>query len=793
MLVGEGPGDREDREGTPFVGPAGQELDELLELAGIPRSDVYVTNTVKCRPPENRDPRVSEVTACRGYLIQEIADVQPEVIIAIGGSALNALTGNTAVGRSRGRRLAAKVEYRTEAFVIATWHPAAAMHNPARKDRIYTDIVSDFRLAGRQTGDIEVKPEYVSIAGGFNPAQTVAAFRTLNDCPLLACDLEWDTSSGGWWPWSRRNGVYPELVSVALAGRTPRGIVGLSVPFESKWWKYAVALIERKPTVYHLGIETSDLNWLSAKQIKYTVAADTYTLARLLNVSASDYGLKTLAPMMTDFPPGWAAEVRDDAGLLGRTPLTAEEWERMLIYNSRDAIATLLLYEALLEYGERTERRLALNLHDRILTRALKVFAEMAVNGLPVDGDRIRQAEVHGRRRLERIRRELGEMLGVGERYDLLDSDNKIARLLEYRLGITLPRTPTGKPSIAAGVRINQTHPVFRILDEKATTEKRNNTYFRPWRRLLELQGTERLHTIYRPHGTDTGRSSATMEMGATLQQFPRGKEIRSLVRARPGYKIVAGDESQIELRVAADISGDERLRRYFRESKDVHRMTAGITKALAAGHTLESFLANEDALTADITPLERQGAKPVNFGLIYGGGVDMLILNAKKDYEITLTRAQAELFVQAYFALYPGIAEWHRRAELEVVPRGYTETMFGRQRYLPDEELHELVRKAVNTPTQSAANDITYCAMVRLDEELERRNLKLLALFIGYIHDSILLEVKDEAVEEVVALMRECMIHPPLDRLGITLSVPLDADVLVGQDWGYATKLKAA
>lgn len=801
MLIGEGPGREEDLEGAPFIGEAGQELDLLLQTAELSRAAVYITNVVRCRPPDNRDPYVKEIAACRMFTIREIESVRPDVIVALGGSALKALTGMNAVGANRGRLLSLLPEYRSAVPVIVTYHPAAGLHNPGRRGAMRSDIVADLRRAQKHAHGSTL--EYTLLAEGtHDPLDIKSALLSLAQCDVLTCDLEWEVlPQEGSWPWSRRNGELPELISIGLGGRVDGKLVAVAIQADGAWEPTVRRIIDHVPTVYHLGIETSDLIWLSAKGYKPKVAGDTYQLAKMLNVSASDYGLKTLAPMLTEFQSGWSAAVTSGRGrkkaggdnLLGRRPITDAEWATLLKYNAEDCIATLLLYERLREMAHEQDREQVLALHDEIMPSVLLAFAEMAVNGLPSNLELIQSAEVEGRRRLERIRRELGQMLGVGDRYDLLDSLPKIAVLIESRLGITLPRTATGKLSLKEEVRLDlkDKHPVFDKLGELATVTKRHSTYWAPWTKLLELQGDGRLHTVYRPHGTITGRSSASMEMGATLQQLMRGKVVRRLVRARDGYQIVAADLGQIELREGAIISGDERLLQYYRDGKDVHRMTAAFHKAVGEGFSLADFLADEDRWADTVTKDERQAAKVPNFGLMYGGGPGVIIETGRKDYGIEFSEGDARMMYDAHFILYPGLKRWHERA-LGDVESGGVYSRFGRWRDLNlDEEPDELVRKAVNTPTQSGANDVAYCGLAKCYETLSERGLLDRALLIGYVHDSILLEVPDDLVPEVASILYDSLTNPPLDRVGVEYPIPIEAEVLAGPTWGDAREIE--
>lgn len=183
-----------------------------------------------------------------------------------------------------------------------------------------------------------------------------------------------------------------------------------------------------------------------------------------------------------------------------------------------------------------------------------------------------------------------------------------------------------------------------------------------------------------------------------------------------------------------------------------------------------------------------RQGAKVVNFSFLYGGQEQVAIESARSDYNIELSFEQAKALRDGYFTLYPDLVRWHQTDGPRDVQRGYCESPLGRRRTIdsmPDEDFNGMVRKMVNTPVQNTASDLTLAALVLIDHELERRGLPV--WLIGFVHDSIMLEVPDALIDEVRIIVKTAMENPMLHLLGIELPVPLKADVEIGDNWAGA------
>jgi uracil-DNA glycosylase family 4 len=801
MLFGEAPGANEEEQGLPFVGQAGMLLESCLAQANISSDDVFIDNTVRCRPPLNRTPTPAEQAACLAYTIRAIAAVQPEVIVAVGGAALAALTGRTKISAERGKVLQLKPEYRSAVPVIVTYHPAAALHAPHRRAMVLGQIVEDLRFAQRFLGGGTAG----QVVTGYDfTAEVRDALATLrSECARVAVDVETNVEGGRKWPWSRRGGVLPDLTSVGIAGRLNTGtVLGVSVaiprtPDESSLRvKTLKELIASVPSIYHNA--TYDLIWLLAYGYAPQLAGDTMVLASLLNIESS-HSLESLTSLLTDVAPGWKKESAV-LSVVGRRPDTREGWQTLLEYNAKDCISTVLLEEAELRKIREEGRERAFEFYNAVLLPSTYALARASLFGAPIDMQMLRRAEYKARVSMMKLAKKIGQMLGVEERFEVVFNDNVLGPLLEQH-GITLPRTPkTHRPSVRLDDLIprEKEHAVMPPLILLRRIEKLENAYLRPWLHMLEEQGDARLHTIFKPTGATTGRTSAESESGGTLQQYPHEAYARAMVCAEPGFQILAADYSQIELRIAAWLANERTLIHFLNAGIDPHTATAGWIKAGRTGETIAQYRTRLEAWIPhkgqtslgewlSVTPDERYRAKPANFALLYGGTEHVLINVARADYGIDLTFDEASMMRAGWAELYPDFIAWHE-AHWNIVERGWTETVFGRRRRIDfeNEDAHGKLRKAINTPVQATASDLTQLALAQIDAECSRRGYYERGVVrpFGMVHDSILIEVADEVAEEVEELVSYEMTHPNTERLHVIIPVPLEAEVKRARRW---------
>jgi len=378
---------------------------------------------------------------------------------------------------------------------------------------------------------------------------------------------------------------------------------------------------------------------------------------------------------------------------------------------------------------------------------------------------------------LDRMSEELAIRLGeleariqevVGYAFNV-NSTQQLSDALFKRLGLPtegLRRTKSGHFSTAAAVleRLRGKHPVIDLILEQRELAKLKSTYVDALPRLVNPH-TGRLHTSYNQTGTVTGRLSSS---DPNLQNIPirtvLGRQVRRAFIADPGWKLIAADYSQVELRVMAHVSGDVGLLDAFARGEDIHASTATAILGVPPG---------------EVTPEMRRLAKGINFGLSYGQTAYGLA------QATGLTQAEAENFIKTYFERFPRVREYIDCTKALATRRGYVETLLGRRRYFP--ELQEgsraphnvrqaVERMAINAPIQGTAADIIKIAMIRLHRALQERGLR--ARMILQVHDELVVEAPDDERLTVSSLMREVM------ESAFELKAPLKADLKMGQNW---------
>lgn len=311
--------------------------------------------------------------------------------------------------------------------------------------------------------------------------------------------------------------------------------------------------------------------------------------------------------------------------------------------------------------------------------------------------------------------------------------------------------------------KLKGVHPVIDHILAYRELQKLLSTYID---NIPEMAGKDgRLHANLNQTGTTTGRMSST---NPNLQNIPTsegfGKAIRNAFIAAKGHKLIAGDYSQIEMRVLAELSGDKHLRKFFQEGKDVH-----------AGVAAFVFGVKESEVTKDM----RRKAKVINFGIIYGMGVNALRGN------LGGTREEAQEFYNNYFKKFPSIAEYFEKTKNDARKKGYTETYFGRRRYFESIKSSlpfiraSAERMAQNAPIQGTAADLLRIAMKNVDDTLEKEGLLNKAHIILQVHDELIYEVEESAIFAVAKIIKHGM------ESVAKLSVPLEVNISVGDSWG--------
>ncbi|MCW9014893.1 MAG: DNA polymerase I [Gammaproteobacteria bacterium] len=431
-------------------------------------------------------------------------------------------------------------------------------------------------------------------------------------------------------------------------------------------------------------------------------------------------------------------------------------------YAAEDADITLRLHHYL---QQQLEQDAALKqVYDTIELPLMPVIQRIEQNGVKVDVDMLaKQSRELAERMLEIEQQSFEE---AGESFNL-GSPKQIQAIFFEKLGLPVIRkTPRGQPSTAEDVlqELAEEYELPRLILEHRGLSKLKSTYTDKLPQQVNSQ-TGRVHTSYHQGGAATGRMSSS---DPNLQNIPvrseEGRRIRQAFVANKGYKLLAADYSQIELRIMAHLSGDESLLTAFKEGRDIHRATAAEVFELAL-----------DEVSAE----QRRAAKAINFGLIYGMSAFGLAR------QLNITRYEAQDYVDLYFERYPGVKDYMDQTREKAHDQGYVETLFGRRLYLPEinskngQRRQYAERTAINAPMQGTAADIIKHAMISVDASL--RAGKLDARMVMQVHDELVFEVLEK---DVLALTK--LVHRDMESAA-ELDVPLLVETGVGDNWDEA------
>ncbi len=447
------------------------------------------------------------------------------------------------------------------------------------------------------------------------------------------------------------------------------------------------------------------------------------------------------------------------AELLGKTGIAkaaeeqAEQLMRMACYMSYTAYAArgpLLLV---------LEEKQMWQLYEDIELPLVYVLHDMEKEGIRVKREELARYGEKLQVRIEELEKIIYDR--AGEKFNI-NSPKQLGVILFEKMG--LPggkKTKTGY-STAADVleKLAPDHAIVSDILEYRQLTKLKSTYADGLAGYIGEDG--RIHSSFNQTITATGRISSTEP---NLQNIPIRMELGRLIRKvfvpEEGCVFLDADYSQIELRVLAHCSGDERLIQAYREEKDIHRITAS-----------QVFHIPFD----QVTDLQRRNAKAVNFGIVYG------ISSFGLSQDLSITRKEAADYIERYFETYPGVKQFLDGLVSDAKEKGYAKTLFGRRRPMPELSSGNFMQRsfgervAMNAPIQGTAADIIKIAMIRVHDRLEKEQMK--SRLILQVHDELLVEARKEEAEKAAAILREEMMH------AAELSVPLEVDMHQGESW---------
>lgn len=488
---------------------------------------------------------------------------------------------------------------------------------------------------------------------------------------------------------------------------------------------------------------------------------DTMLESYVLNSVSNRHDMDTLAEKHLNHKTTTFEEIAGKGK--GQLTFNQIEVEQATLYAAEDADITLLLHQALYPQIEAIEP--LKHVYRDIEMPLVPVLSRMERKGVLIDAQVLAAQSQEITQRLAEIEKETFAL--AGQEFNL-SSPKQLQEILFDKLQLpVIKKTPKGAPSTNEEVleELAHSHELPRLILEHRGLAKLKSTYTDKLPLMVNSK-TKRVHTSYHQAVTATGRLSSR---DPNLQNIPvrneEGRRIRQAFIAREGFKIVAADYSQIELRIMAHLSQDKGLLDAFAQGKDIHRATA----SEVFGIPLE-----------EVTSEQRRSAKAINFGLIYGMSAFGL------SQQIGVERREAQRYMDLYFERYPGVLDYMERTRKQASEQGYVETLDGRRLYLPEINSKNAIRRkasereAINAPMQGTAADIIKKAMIAVDNWICNECPDDVHM-IMQVHDELVFEVRESYLENA-----NIMIHKLMES-SMELAIPLKVEVGVGNNWDEA------
>ena len=825
VFVGESPGRTELKRGKPFVGEAGKMAKRNIAEAGLDWKKLFIMNSARCLL-DTKSLSQSEETAilnhCRTHFNQAMAFVKPKLIIASGNIAMRQTVKQSGITKHRGQWVWSE-EF--NAWVMPTYHPAYILRNRSLEAIFREDLRAVKRAAdngGQPFVDVQGETDYREV-------QSIKGLFTKQE---LKAGVGFDTEDQGL-DWMDPNFV---LISYSVSATPGKGY-SITLFEEATAGDYDFRILWPRPEegkkkkvltpVYIKRAENFDQKVAELKALLESPSVKLYMMNGNFDVHCLEWlwnhldmgplvvrnysidiqaaahlvdenifkmaSLDMLQQFFTDEPGDYNTEFNQEHD---KSDMLAIPLDARSEYAGKDADITCraakTLRSWLLEPGREDLARYMV----KFVMPTLQTLATMERNGAYFDAGR-----------LSEVKREIGairdenqskcEKLIPKKIKEMESHQKKGLKLTRFDLlrdlfftedGFRCPvlkRAKSKAPAFDKEVRTKLADmrigkKAKKFLELYAEWQEANTMYTRYLNGLEKAVDPDGM--IRSRFGIVTAVTGRVNSSDPNLMNIPkRGKlapAVRRLIAAPPGYLLMKADESQSELRWAAMLADERAMMRVFQRGEDIHTNTA------------KGLVANTGKVWAELAQKEiekyRRNAKPMNFGLLYGMQVYGFIKYAKIEYGITLTEAEAELWIETFFDTYPGLRSYHSRAIEFCREHGYVVSPIGRRRNLPeirsnDQGLrHEAERQAINAPIQSVSSDTVLMAaneIAKLDLNPEEFKLSL------FIHDELVFLVKESAdLPFYGRILKDALENPPFERdYGYTLTVPLKSDVQVG------------
>lgn len=722
VLVGEAPGRDEVKSGIPFSGVSGKLMNSILLQNGIKREDIYVTNACLCRPPDNAKPTAKAIQSCRDRLLAEIRVRRPNIIVCVGGSAAQSVL-QTKEGITSLRLQQEQVSPELGVRVIPTFHPAYALRSPDN----YPSIVKDIgRIHLRQVGWEPTKWNlYDSTDLALHALEQQSAYSR------LVVDIERDYDA------NEPNTLDAKFLSIAISHRPGASCVYPKVVVDDPRFRLALQRIFAKPNSdirfgYQRGQFDIQYEWEFAPEAR--VDDDSLLLHYSTDERKGTHDLEQMAVEILHAPQ-YKSDTRSYLPYKGAS-LRHLPPKILYEYNGCDADVTHRLIPIL----EKEMREDGTDwVYYNLLIPGTNVLAHVERRGIRFDRERAEALAATYDRELEGKESRLQQWVRNPRSFKQV-----LAALHEE--GFTWVKS-TDKDTIK-----NLDSDLARGVLDYRKMQKMVSTYMRG---LAKQCIDDEIHANFNLNTTETGRLSSSHP---NLQNIPRtdteiGREIRDLFYARPGYTLISADYQAIELRLMAEIAGDEYMLQAFREGRNLHKERA------------------ERIWGPNYTRTQYVWGKNIIFGSIYRGQAAMLANKYDVPVDVVL-QIQRDMH-----AASPAIGEYWAETDKLVQTQGYLRSDFGRLRrfwLVTAQNWKDISKEAYNFRISSPASDLTLTALIKLYPILQPYDCHPIIT----IHDDNTFECPTDAVPDVLPIIKEVM-----EDTGRT--VPTPVEFKVGPRWG--------
>lgn len=796
MFVAQSPGEEEDRRGIPLIGKTGKLLTQILGEVGIDLGEQYKTNINHCHPEGNRKATPGEVHACRRWLDQEVNLVDPDIIVAMGDAAYKVFLPDetkSSITQIQGsvfqRRIAGRLRY-----VIPTVHPSFVSRNLAVNRPI-------FKAHMQKVKDlIDGKPLTTELPFRTKEATWDEILEVVYDSDFrpYGFDLETDSLAHN-----------ADIIGIGVCNTPGDGryypfanseeavekIEQLRGSLESEQWvkigsntKYERHVLRGCPSCTD-GLHAKARYGITVRNYRDTLLAAWLVGTVPLGLKDAMHSLFGIEMIRIDKFKEIGFKRKDRFGnyQVDLAAAQSEVLDQVVEYAAQDPDASLRVHNALEPI---LHERSQWELYTELELPITEVIVEMEHNGMLFDPTPLDNAAPDLLVQIGLQVQKLNEL--VGTKFNPISTD-QCAEILygdKYRHPYKLPipedfdpaKTANGLPStdrITLGQHLD--NPVARGILSARAQRKLYGTYVKGLLKWPEADG--RIHSEIKQTGAGTGRPSAK---NPNMQNIPArtrddvdvGIDIhvcREAFVAPPGHLIYAPDLSQIEMRLAADRSGDESMIHLITTGADLHNNSAYKMYKVTAEHIASGQISAEDWKNM------RYLAKTIGFGCLFGLTESGLLLRTPT---LNLTLEDARGFINGFYDAYPGLRQWQQDIIAFVREYGYGLSILNRRRYFPDIRASHpkyrsaAEREAINFPIQGSAADYFKICLLRVMDFLKRSNLK--TRLIMQVHDEIVMEGPEEELDTLEANIPELM------ATAIQLRVPVKVDFEWGTDWGH-------